>query len=553
MKIHYFLLILLMHNCNVPRESADLILINGNIWTGNKDQPKAAAFAVKGDQIVEVGENETILKWKGDRTEVVDAAGTFVTPGFIDCHVHFLAGGRGLASVQLRDAKTPEEFVRRVAEFAGSLDKGAWITGGDWDHEQWGGQLPEKGWIDEVTPDNPVFIRRLDGHMALTNSVALQLAGIDKSTRVPEGGEIIKNAGGEPTGIVKDNAMNIVAEVIPPPTAAELATALEAAMHYVAAQGVTSVHQVAGAEPKGYMEAFEKARDEGQLITRIYAMMPLAQWPELAAKIKREGRGDKWLKIGGLKGFIDGSLGSHTALFHDPYHDQPEDRGIFTNPADSVINWIRKANAANLQVAVHAIGDQAIHFVLDIFENIRKETDRQDQRFRVEHAQHIAPADIPRFARLNIIASMQPYHAIDDGRWAEKVIGPDRAQTSYAFRSLMDAGAIVAFGSDWFVAPATPLEGIYAAVTRRTLDDKNPRGWIPQQKITVEEALTAYTAHAAFASFDEQEKGAIQKGMLADFVLIDQDLLTIAPERIRQAKILGTYVGGKKVFGVEKR
>lgn len=556
MKSHLlnFLIVVTMLACQSPtptNEVATLILINGKIWTGNIANPEATAFAVKNDRILAVGTTTDILAYKGDQTEVIDAQNKFVTPGFIDCHVHFLAGGRNLASVQLRDAKTPELFSQRIADFAKTLNKGDWIMGGEWDHELWGGSLPDKEWIDKFTPDNPVFVRRLDGHMALSNSLALKLAGIDKATPAVEGGEIIRNATGEPTGVLKDNAMNIVREVTPPPSQEELAKALNAAMNYVAAQGVTTVHHVAGIEPKGYMEAFEKARADNTMITRIYAMMPLTNWRALKAKIEKEGNGDDWLKIGGLKGFIDGSLGSHTALFHEPYTDEPSDKGFMTNPPDSVLQWIKDADKAGMQVTVHAIGDEAIHFILNTFEEIQTENGAKDRRFRVEHAQHIAPADIPRFASLDVIPSMQPYHAIDDGRWAERLIGAERAKTSYAFKSLFDANAKVAFGSDWFVAPPTPLEGIYAAVTRQTIDGKNPNGWVPEQKITVEQALIGYTRNAAYASFDEDQKGSIEKGKLADFVIIDQDIRTIALEKIRDASVLATYVGGKKVFGAD--
>lgn len=546
------LLLIVLTGCK-STQVADLILINGNVWTGDKTNTEAKAFAVSGDEIVEIGSNEEVLKWKGPKTEIINANGKFVTPGFIDCHVHFLQGGLNLASVQLRDAKTPEEFAKRILEFSKKIDKDAWILGGEWDHTLWGGELPNKEWIDKLGVTNPVFVRRLDGHMALVNSAALKLAGIDKNTKVVTGGEIIKSALGEPTGLLKDNAMNLVEAIIPPPTANDLEKALVASMNYVASHGVTSVHNVAGVNPVGYMEAFEKARDEEKLITRIYDMDVLQNWSALSTKIQKEGRGDKWLKIGGLKGFVDGSLGSHTALFHDPYTDDHAAHGMYISTPDSIKKWVKSADKAGLQITVHAIGDEAIDFILNTFEETEKINGDKDRRFRVEHAQHIAPKDIPRFSQLKVIASMQPYHAIDDGRWAEKAIGAERIKTTYAFKSMFDSGATVAFGSDWFVAPANPLEGIYAAVTRRTLDDKNPDGWVPEQKITVEQALTAYTINAAFASFDEKEKGSLEKGKLADFVIIDEDLRAIAPEKIRDAKILKTFVGGKKVFDSSKK
>lgn len=336
--------------------------------------------------------------------------------------------------------------------------------------------------------------------------------------------------------------MDLVASQIPPPSPQQVDQALKAAMNYVASHGVTSVHHMAG-----FMDALERARKNNELITRIYAMMPLNEWQALKEKVSQEGRGDKWLKIGGLKGFVDGSLGSHTAAFFEPYEDAPTDSGFFINKKEQLYEWISNADKADLQLVVHAIGDKAINTLLNIYEQVGKENGSKDRRFRIEHAQHIAPDDFDRFASLNVIPSVQPYHAIDDGRWAEKTIGA-RIKTTYAFKSLFDANAKVAFGSDWFVAPPIPLEGIYAAVTRRTLDDQNPEGWVPEQKITVEQALTAYTINAAYASFEEKIKGSLEPGKLADFVIINQDLTKISPEKIREAKILQTFVGGKAVF-----
>src|SRR5260221_7119267 len=300
-------------------------------------------------------------------------------------------------------------------------------------------------------------------------------------------------------------------------------------MRYVAARGVTSVVNTGTFDD---LAAFERAHHDGRLITRIYAVTPIRQWERLRDTVAARGKGDEWLRIGGLKGFADGSLGSHTAAMFAPFTDSPKDSGFFVDTPDDLRKWAQGGDRAGLQVIVHAIGDRAINSQLNIFEQIEREDGARDRRFRIEHAQHLLPADIPRFAALGVIASMQPYHAIDDGRWAEKVIGPERAKTTYAFRSLLDARARVVFGSDWFVAPPTPLEGIYAAVTRRTLDDKNPDGWIPGEKITVEESLRAYTINAAYSSFDEKIKGSLEKGKLADFVILDQDILAIDPVKI---------------------
>ena len=530
-----------------PASDVTLAIINAHVWTGNRAQPWASGVAVSGEKISAVGSSAEIAKLLqgAPHARVIDAKGGMVTPGFIDSHVHFISGGFRLSSVQLRDARTRSEFIARIKAFAATIPVGAWITGGDWDHQNWGGELPRRDWIDSVTPHNPVWVSRLDGHMALANSAALAAAGVTSKTADVQGGSIVRDASGNPTGILKDNATDLVDRVEPSPPAVLDDRALDAAMRYVAARGVTSVQNMGTFED---LATFERAHRDGRLITRIYAVTPIRQWERLRDTVAARGKGDEWVRIGGLKGFADGSLGSHTAAMFAPFTDSPKDSGFFVHTPDDLRRWGLGGDRAGLQVIVHAIGDRAINSQLNIFEQIERENGLRDRRFRIEHAQHLLPADIPRFAALGVIASMQPYHAIDDGRWAEKVIGPERAKTTYAFRSLLDSRARLAFGSDWFVAPPTPLEGIYAAVTRRTLDDKHPEGWIPAQKIRVEEALRAYTTEAAYASFDEGIKGSLQRGKLADLVLIDRDITRIPPETIRDAKILATIVGGRIIY-----
>ena len=523
--------------------NASLAIVNAKVWTGDSARPWAEAIAVNGDTIVAVGSSAEVRKMNAAR--VVDAKGGMVTPGFIDAHVHFVTGGFRLSSVQLRDARTPEEFVRRIREFAATVPAGTWITGGDWDHEQWGGQLPERSWIDSITPDHPVWVNRLDGHMALANSAALRAANVSGQTRDVDGGAIVRSSGREPTGILKDNAQSLVDRVVPDPPETLQDRALDTAMTYVASHGVTSVHNMGSWSD---LAIFERAHAAGRLRTRIYAAVPLSTWERLRDTLQARGSGDEWLRIGALKGFVDGSLGSHTAAMLEPFTDAPADRGLFVNTPEDLYRWTVGADKVGLHVMIHAIGDRAIRTLLDTYERVGRENGLRDRRFRMEHAQHISTADLPRFATLGVIASMQPYHAIDDGRWADKVIGPERAKGTYAFKSLLDNGATLAFGSDWFVAPPTPLEGIYAAVTRRTLDDRNPGGWVPGQKITVEEALRAYTIGSATASFDEARKGTLARGKLADLVLIDRDLTTIPADSIRDARITMTVVGGRVVY-----
>lgn len=537
-------------SCSQPSapDEATLVVRDTRIWTGDDERPWAQAIASRGDRILAVGSNAEIDALTGEDTEVISAPGGMLVPGFIDTHVHFIAGGSGLASVQLRDAATPQEFAARIGEYAATIAPGEWILYGDWDHTRWGGELPRRDWIDDLTPDNPVWVYRLDGHMALANSLALELAGVNADTADVEGGTIVRYEDGSPTGVLKDNAMPLVEAYIPEASAEKLDRELQAAMQHVTANGVTSVHDMAGWQS---LETYRRAESRGSLITRIYSVVPLQDWQRLRDEVSQSGTGSEWLRIGGLKGFMDGSLGSHTAAMLEPFTDAPGDSGLLVNSLDDMRGWISDSDAAGLQVMVHAIGDRAIRDLLDIYQDVADANGPRDRRFRMEHAQHIAPQDIARFAAQGVIACMQPYHAIDDGRWAERVIGPERAKTTYAFRSLLDSGARVSFGSDWSVAPATPIEGIYAAVTRRTLDDANPDGWIPGQKITVEEALHAYTTTAAYASFDENLKGTLKPGMLADFVLLDRDLTNIPPETIRDTQILRTVVGGITVFSRE--
>jgi len=529
-----------------------LAVVNARLWTGDQAAPWAEALAVSGERLIAVGTNADIRRLASTVTPI-DAGGRLVLPGFIDAHVHFLEGGLRLASVQLRDARSRDEFVNRIRAFAATVPAGTWITGGDWDHSLWGGELPSRDWIDPVTPNHPVWINRLDGHMNLANSAALKAAGVTRATSDVAGGEIVRRADGEPTGLLKDNALALVDKVAPPPSPEMRRRAVTAAMRYVAERGVTTVHDMSTSAAWDDMALYADMRKANALQTRIYSVVPLAQWERLRDVVARgeyggaDGRGDEWLRVGGLKGFVDGSLGSHTAAFNEPFMDMPNDRGLLVNTPADLYRWISGADKAGLHVMVHAIGDRANRLLLDTFERVATENGARDRRFRIEHAQHVAPSDIPRFVALNVIASMQPYHAIDDGRWAEKYIG-DRIKTTYAFRSLLDARATIAFGSDWFVAPPTALEGIYAAVTRRTLDGKNTTGWVPQQKITVEEAVRAYTANAAYASFDESRKGILSKGWLADFVMLDRNIFEIPPEEIGAVRVRMTAVGGRPVF-----
>jgi predicted amidohydrolase YtcJ len=550
MRIFLFAAALMIAASAASRQSAPppvtLAIVNARVWTANPAQPWAEAVAIAGDRIAAVGTSASIRALAGTTARVIDAEGGMVAPGFIDSHVHFIGSGFGLSSVQLRTAKTPAEFAARLKAYALTMPKGAWITGGDWDHSLWGGELPNKSWIDSVTPNNPVWVNRLDGHMALANSLALAAAKVTKDTKDPEGGRIVRGPNGDPTGVLKDNAQGLIDDAIPDPPPELADRALMDAMNYVASHGVTSVVNM------GYswwdLGVMERAHKAGVMKTRIYAVAPLRSWAQLRDTVAARGRGDNLLHIGGLKAFVDGSIGSHTALMLRPFNDAPNDSGLWVTPADDLYVWTAAADKAGLQVMVHAIGDKAIRTQLDIFERVEKENGPRDRRFRIEHAQHLSKPDIPRFAQLGVIPSMQPYHAIDDGRWVDTVIGADRSRYTYAFRSLLDAKARLAFGSDWSVAPADPVYGIYAAVTRRTLDDKRPGGWVPEEKISVEDALRAYTINGAYAEFSEKEKGSLEVGKLADLVVLEKDLTKIDPVTIRDVQVVATIMGGTVVY-----
>jgi predicted amidohydrolase YtcJ len=540
-------LLYILFSCVSTANAADVdkIYLNARIWTGRTDVPYAQAIAVAGERILATGATKEIEALRTKQTQVIDLKGAFVVPGFIDNHVHFINGGLALTQVDLRDAGTPEEFTRRIAA-AAKERPGKWITDGNWDHELWG-KLPTRDWIDAVTATTPVLVFRLDGHMALANSLALKLAGITDATPDPEGGTIVRDQQGRATGVLKDTAYNLVTSVIPPQSDKQIDEALQRASDYALSRGVTQVHDM-GMEDWRSLDAYERALARDRLRLRVYAFVPLADWQRLAARVKKEGRGSDRLRWGGVKGFVDGSLGSTTAWFHEPYADAPQTSGLTMVEPSVLQERIASADAQKLHIAVHAIGDRANDWLLDAFEKIEASGDARERRFRIEHAQHLTPAAIPRFKSLNVIASMQPYHAIDDGRWAEKRIGAQRLKGTYAFRSLLDAGAHVTFGSDWPVAPMDPLIGIYAATTRRTIDNAHPEGWQPQQKITVEQALRAYTSENAYAGFQETVVGTIAPGYLADFVVLSQNLFETDPVQIPAIEVLRTVIGGRDEF-----
>lgn len=533
-------------NSNPP--SNKKAFINGKIYTVDDKQPLAEAVLIEGNKIVFVGSTEDVKKRVDKSTEVIDLNGKLMLPGFIDDHVHFTSGGFYLQGIDLRPAKSTTEFREILKNYA-EKNKDQWITGGNWDHEAWEvNDLPTKEMIDDVTKNTPVFVDRFDGHMALANSYSLKLAKITKDTPSPDGGLIVKDPKtGEPTGILKDNAMGLIYSIIPQPTKEANYKAALVALNHAKELGVTSVQDITYSED---LSTYKKLEKEGKLTCRIYTRMPIANYKKLVKDKIKVGSGSDKVRLGSLKAFADGSLGSSTAWFFEPYNQDTTTSGLAMDIVTdgSLREWSIDADKYGLQICTHAIGDKANNYMLNLYQEIISKNPKWDRRFRIEHAQHVRFEDIPRFAELGVIASVQPYHAIDDGVWAEKRIGPERIKYTYPFRTFLDNKVMLCFGSDWTVAPINPLLGIYAAVTRRTLDDKNPDGWIPEQKISVEEAIKCYTINNAYAAFEEKVKGSIEIGKLADFVVLDDDILTIDPVKIRDVKVDMTVFDGKVIY-----
>ena len=532
------------------RPAAELIIHNALIWTVNAKQPEAEALAVLNGRFVAVGTEAEVMRWQGPHTRIVDAKGNRLLPGFNDAHVHFSDGGASLSSVQLVNVTSLKDFVQRIADYAAHAPKGEWIRNGEWDETKWSpSRLPTRQDIDAVTPDNPVAIDRYDGHMLLVNSKALALAGITAKTPDPPGGLIVRDASGEPTGALKDAATELLQKAEPPLNFAQRRRAIDAALRESAMRGVTSVQDMS--LNYGDLAVYSQLQAEDKLTVRVYGA-PLIAGVEDQAKLGLgHAFGSPSLRIGALKMFADGSLGSRTAYFTQPYTDEPGNRGLLFSdmlPLIKAGERLMRADAANLQVCTHAIGDAAIKTALDLYQAVDKSDGRKDRRWRIEHAQHMAAADFDRFAQLQVIASVQPYQAIDDGRWAEARIGHDRASRTYSFRSFLQHGVRLAFGTDWPVAPLDPILTLYAAVTRATLDDKYPDGWFPEQKLSIQEAIAAYTIGSAYAEFQERVKGSIEPGKLADMVLLSQDVLKIAPAAIRDTHVLNTFLGGVEIY-----
>jgi predicted amidohydrolase YtcJ len=551
------LFLILMISTNINSQESKKAFINGKIYTVNEAQPYAEAVVTSGNKIIFVGSNEDAKKETDSLTTFIDLHGKLMLPGFNDAHVHFLNGGFYVMGIDLRETKSIYEFRQILKKYVAS-HKGKWIVGGRWDHEKWKEKrLPAKEDIDDLTPDTPVLLKRLDGHMALTNSYGLKLAGITKDSKSPAGGLIEKDSKtGEPTGILKDNAIDLVNAVIPDPIEDDYYEACLTALNEAKKYGITSVQDITynyNSDPKKIIEdlyTYQQLENDGKLTCRIYTRLPINDYQNLVKEGIQYNFGDDYLKIGSLKAYADGSLGSSTAWFFDPYVNDSTNHGL---PNDIITDgrlekWALDADKHKLQISVHAIGDHANSYLLDLVEKIEKENPEWDRRFRIEHAQHVRPQDIPRFAKLGVIASVQPTQCIEDGSWAAERIGPERIKYTHQYKSFLDNGVHLVFGTDWPVVSLNPLLGIYAAATRRTVDGKNPNGWIPEQKISVEDAIKCYTLNNAYAEYSEKIKGSIEPGKLADFVVLSDDILTIDPVKIKDVKVDMTILDGKIIY-----
>lgn len=518
---------------------------NGKVYTLNKNQIWAEAIVTEAGKIVFVGNNNEAKEFAGENCEKFDFENKLVLPGFIDAHVHLVIGGLSLSKLDLGDAYSKSEFIESIKKFIDE-NNSEWILGGNWNHLQFKeNSLPSKAWIDELT-DKPIYLTRVDIHTALVNSAALKLAGINRETQDPEGGQILKDENGEPTGILKDTAMTLVSNLIPKPTENEYKAALVAAQCEAHKNGITSVHDIT--EEK-YYSLYQEFKNDNKLKTRINCIHPIQQVNTLIDRELFSKSGDELVRTGTVKAFADGSLGSNTAWFFESYEDDSKSKGL---PTDYMTNgkfreWALFADKNKIQLAVHAIGDRAISEVLDVFEEIVKTNEEWDRRFRIEHVQHIRSKDIVRMKDLNVIASMQPSQLYDDGVWAEDKIGKDRLSGTHAVNTLLKNGIKVCLGSDWTVTPLNVIHGIDVAVNRKTKDRANPKGWIPEEKITVEQAVKAYTLDAAYASFEEDIKGSIEVGKLADFVSIDKNILEIPEEKLVETKVLRTIFNGELI------
>jgi len=529
-------------------ERPDFILINGTIWTGDPAAPRAEAFAARNGVIMAAGSTDEIRRLAAPETGLFDAGKQFVIPGFTDSHTHFVIGGLSLFEVDLNAARDRDSFQAIIRRHDSRLPPGEWMCGGGWDQSRWTPpELPGRQWVDGVCPDRPAYFIRQDMHMALAGGRALERAGIDKRTPDPDGGRIDRDPQtGEPTGILRDAAMRLVERVIPKHDEKAYLRAVEAACGVARSRGVTSVHDVSGME---HLEFLDRAAQEEYFTLRLRSFPPLRFWKSVSEIRGQLAADAKKFRICGVKAFTDGSLGSRTALFFEPYADAPDAYGLPNDimfPEGNLLRLVLDADKAGLQTIIHAIGDKANAQLLDIYRQVCEINGSRDRRWRIEHAQHVRDEDIPRFRELGVIASMQPYHCIDDARWIETRIGAERCRNAYAFKSFLDAGVPMVFGSDWTVAPMDPVKGIAAAVNRIPVGGAEP--WRPEQRIPVEEALKGYTVNPPWSVFEERFAGSLSPGRAADCAVLSRNLLEMPPGTIPETAVAATIFNGRVVF-----
>jgi predicted amidohydrolase YtcJ len=565
MKQQALVLLLALASCvsaqSAPKPKADVIFWHANIYTGVVDVTaslgagkRSESLAVVGDKILAVGSRDEIMKFKGPDTKTVDLGGHFLMPGFNDAHMHLASAGLEKMTVDLVGVKTLDEFRERLRVKVESAEPGDWVVGGGWDETLWPVKTVPTRWdLDEVSGKHPVYLMRVDGHIAVANTRALQLASITVASRDPEAGKIDRDDSGTPNGVLRETAKDAVQAVIPKPTHDKRRQAIELALLDLASHGITSAQDNS---QWADFQVYEELEKEGKLTARISEWLPFDDSiDDLNLKRNSHSGSDNMLHTGMLKGFMDGSLGSKTAALLEPYSDDPKNTGLPQYDAAKLNAMTKERVLAGYQIGFHAIGDKGVQLALDAFAeaekaakaaNVKAADGGADYRLRIEHGQVTTPQQILRYKELKVIASMQPNHLLTDQNWAEARLGAKRAEHSYAWAEFLRRGVVVAFGTDYPVEPVTPFRGIYSALTRMTEDEK--KTYYPAQKLNIEQAIAAYTTGSAFAEFDEKQKGKLEPGMLADFVVLDQDITAAQPQKILQTKVLRTVVGGKTVY-----
>ncbi len=532
--------------------NADTVLLNGNIYTGDEKISRVEAVAIVDGKIAAVGSTEEIKRWVGRGTKEIDLAGRFVMPGFNDGHVHFANGGRSLLSVNVGGTRSLAEFEQRIRGRLDDFPPGEWVTGRGWDHSLWQeNRVPTRADLDSISTKHPMIFTRVDGHSAVANSLALEMAGITGETEAPQGGAIVLDGDGVPTGWLKETAQGLVFRLVPKVTHEQRKQGLLLALEDAARNGITSIHDNSGWED---FLVLQELKEEGKLTLRVTEWLPFGAPLDELKRMRREGgTTDPWLKTGALKGVTDGSGGSLSAAMLEPFANAPGNRGLLRQDPETWKKMAVGRDFESFQIALHAIGDRANRVALDAFEAARKINKRKDARHRIEHSQFVHRDDMPRFKELEVIASAQPCHLLSDLRWAPAILGPEREYEAYAWNTLQKLGVMLAFGTDYPVEPLNPFRGLFAAVAREFEDGSGPEGgWRPEEKISIEEAIRAYTLGSAYAEFEERRKGTLSPGKFADLIVLSQDITAVPASDILKTEVLLTMVGGKVVFTKEK-